>query len=194
MKNIKFNKILILFVISVILISSVSVVCFADVGSGFLSSGDVLIFNDDLDSDLSPSDPLYVSFHVIDNNGEIHYFNSIWFSYRGYVVISYGHSTGVIDVYTGEWIDSFYQTIYIDSDVVLDSHWNAYLSLNTHSPVSNYYSEIYDIIIRSIYGDSPITSDMQLSASLVSTILSMLVVLAPVLFCAFLFIFILKRV
>ena len=194
MKKIQFKKILIFTVISVMLISSVSVVCFAEVGSGFLSTGDVLVFNDTLDISITSTETFYVDFHVIDSTGSPIYFSAISFTYPGRPVLNFWYSTGgYIEAYDDEWIDSFYQTIYIDSDVLLDSYWNAFLSLNTSSPVSNYYSQIYDIIMSSIYGDVPITSDMTLSASLVSTLLSMLVVLAPVLVGGFIFVWILKR-
>lgn len=58
---------------------------------------------------------------------------------------------------------------------------------------SSYYSLIYDLLITNIYGDIPITPDMTLSVSLISTILSMLVVLAPVLVGGFIFVWCLKR-
>ena len=60
--------------------------------------------------------------------------------------------------------------------------------------VGNFYSEIYNILIDTIYGDMVLNPDMTLSVSLISTCLSLLVTLAPVLITGFIFICILKRV
>lgn len=60
--------------------------------------------------------------------------------------------------------------------------------------VGNYYSQIYDLLISTIYGDMVLTSDMTLSVSLISTILSLLVTLSPVLICGYIFVWILKRI
>lgn len=60
--------------------------------------------------------------------------------------------------------------------------------------IGSYYSEIYDLLISTIYGSMELNPDMTLSVSLISTILSLLCVLAPVLVTAAIFIWILKRV
>ena len=60
--------------------------------------------------------------------------------------------------------------------------------------VGNFYSEIYNILIDTIYGDMALNPDMTLSVSLISTCLSLLVTLAPVLITGSIFIWILKRV
>lgn len=43
----------------------------------------------------------------------------------------------------------------------------------------SYYEQIYNLITTTIYGDMVLTADMTLSASLISTCLSMLCVFAP---------------
>jgi hypothetical protein len=60
--------------------------------------------------------------------------------------------------------------------------------------IGSYYSEIYNILVSSIYGDMALNPDMTLSVSLVSTILSLLVTLAPVLLCGAVFVWILRRI
>lgn len=60
--------------------------------------------------------------------------------------------------------------------------------------VGNYYSEIYNLLIDTIYGDMVLNADMTLSVSLISTILSLLCVLAPVIICGAVFVWIMKRV
>lgn len=65
---------------------------------------------------------------------------------------------------------------------------------NKFKMVGNYYSQIYDLLISTIYGDMALTADMTLSVSLISTILSLLVTLAPVLITIATFVWILKRI
>lgn len=65
---------------------------------------------------------------------------------------------------------------------------------NSKKMVGNYYSQIYDLLISTIYGDMALTSDMTLSVSLISTCLSLLVTLAPVLITGGIFVWILKRI
>lgn len=60
--------------------------------------------------------------------------------------------------------------------------------------IGSYYTEIYNLLISTIYGDMTLNPDMTLSMSLISTILSVLVVLAPVLITGAIFVWILKRV
>ena len=60
--------------------------------------------------------------------------------------------------------------------------------------IGSYYSEIYNLLISTIYGSMELNPDMTLSISLISTILSILVVLAPVLVTGAIFVWILKRI
>ena len=200
MKNIKLKKILILTVISVILISSVSVVCFADTENGIFNVGDSFTFNESFVDNVYPGSPaLSGEFYFIDQNGNKTYFTDIEVAYRGYFNITYVRydEFGSVDyskvVYDGSWVADYYRTVYVNYPAIFTGDDLAFLYLNSFNPLSNYYTHIYDIIIDSIYGDVPITSDMALSASLVSTILSMLIVLAPVLVGGFIFVWILKR-
>ncbi len=65
---------------------------------------------------------------------------------------------------------------------------------NSKKMVGNYYSQIYDLLISTIYGDMALTADMTLSVSLISTCLSLLVTLAPFLITIATFVWILKRI
>ena len=201
MKNIKLKKILILTVISVILISSVSVVCFADTDNGVFDVGDSFIFNESFVDNVYPGSPaLSGEFYFINQDGYKTYFTDIEIAYRGYFHITYLNydESGRLDysqvVYDDGWVQDHYRTVYVNYPVLFTGDDLAFIYLNSSDPLSNYYSDIYDTLKDAIYGDLPITSDMSLSLSLVSTILSMLVVLAPILIGAFVFIFILKRV
>lgn len=60
--------------------------------------------------------------------------------------------------------------------------------------IGSYYSEIYNLLISTIYGSMELNPDMTLSMSLIATCLSVLVVLAPVLITGAIFVWILKRV
>lgn len=60
--------------------------------------------------------------------------------------------------------------------------------------IGSYYSEIYNLLVDTIYGSMELSPDMSLSISLISTILSLLCVLAPILIVGALFVWILKRV
>lgn len=60
--------------------------------------------------------------------------------------------------------------------------------------IGSYYSEIYTLLVDTIYGTMELNPDMSLSISLISTILSLLCVLAPILIVGALFVWILKRV
>ena len=59
--------------------------------------------------------------------------------------------------------------------------------------VGNYYSEIYNLLINTIYGDLPLTADMTLSVSLISTCLSLLVCLVPFFVTAYIFLWVVRR-
>lgn len=60
--------------------------------------------------------------------------------------------------------------------------------------IGSYYSEIYNLLISTIYGSMELNPDMTLSMSLIATCLSVLVVLAPVLITGAIFVWILKRI
>lgn len=201
MKNIKTKRLIIFFILLIFVISIFSVTCFADSDNGVFNKGDSFIFNEVIFLNVLPSSPsLNGAFHVVDSYGANIDFTDIEVRYRGYLIIvfksydSYGSLTWSEEVYVdGEWSADYYRHVYVDQFVQFTGEDLAFLYLNTSDPVSNYYSQIYDIIIDSLYGDIPLTSDMTLSASLVSTILSMIVVLAPVLVGGFIFVWILKR-
>lgn len=60
--------------------------------------------------------------------------------------------------------------------------------------IGSFYTEIYNLLVSTIYGSMELNPDMTLTISLISTILSLLAVLAPILICAAVFVWILKRI
>ena len=194
MKNIKNKKFVIFLVLLIFLISIFSVTCFADSFNGVFKSGDTFVFASELNSSFLPSN-IPMNFEC---DGTA--YNNIYITYRGYMVIEYQYlnsGTGNVDyyvtVYNDSWTDDVYRTIYIKQNIVLEGSALAFFSINRSDIVDSYYNEIYSIIIDSVYGDTELSSDMTLSASLISTILSLLCILAPVLICVFVFVLILKR-
>lgn len=199
MKNIKFKKILIFTVISVILISSVSVVCFAD-ASGYFVPGDVYTFDDVLYPITIGADGLSFTCNV---NGVTHHFTEIYcdvIDYDScqlrYFDIDLGDE---VIVYDGQvWHDPGYRTITFDDEYrPIDQDVQFFFAVNgsrgslTDLAIGD---KLFTIVRSIIYGDRPLYYEEEIGLSLVTQVCSLLVFFAPFIITAFIFIFILKRV
>lgn len=198
MKNIKFRNIFIFFVFVIFLISIFSVTCFAAGDNGVYLPGDVITFKNQISSDFIPGS---IDFNFIDVNTGVPY-NRFVVDYRGYLVIEYQfvENDSITYSYTaysyGLWLNDTIGSIEFSQQIIFTDQWLGFFTVNvdTSSDVVPFYSQIYDLIINNVYGDLELTPDMTLSVSLISTCLSLLVILLPIIVAGFVFIFILKRV
>lgn len=199
MKNIKFKKFLLLFVISVIVISSLSVVCFAD-ASGYFVPGDVYTFDEVLYPINMGADGFDFTCNV---NGVIRHFTEIYCDVTGYETCQLRYydidSGDEVIVYDGlVWLNQDYRTItFVDEYRPIDQDVQFFFAVNGNRGITSSLAigdKLFTIVRNVIYGERPLYYDEEIGLSLVSQICSLLVVLAPFLITGFIFIFILKRV
>lgn len=183
-------KILIFVLVFMVMFTVLAVPCFAF----DTVSGESYTFIDVVDFSSLPQQTVYINVEFSCNGDS---YDRITLSYRGYYVMSYHHYSlnTDVDVYKEDsgWVSDAYKTIVFSyDDSIVDG--SDFLTDNELKSSDNFYSLIYDIIMTNVYGDITITPDMKLTVSLIATVLSILCILAPILICAAIFVWILKRV
>ena len=123
-------------------------------------------------------------------------------TYMGYWVFLYGgydvSSSSIIDpitVYSSStgWTDASYMNIIIQNYNALSSDFIDWLVNSKFVSSDGFYYDIYNIFKPSLFGESELTSIQDLSLSISSTIISLLLILVPFLVVGAIFIWIMKR-
>lgn len=185
----KFNKILILFVIISVLASLFAVTCFADSSNGIFTVGDVYTFNNSIVYEGSSSGQFLFDFHCLNRNGDLETFYAIYFEENGNYGFDIVYYTGSDEIYVyqdGCWTAEYYRTIYVDSFVDL-SHQGPFaipnFYLNGYDGTVKYpvYDRLRDLIVKYVFNGEPLYNEQELAVSFVCLVLSLVVVATPLL-------------
>ena len=187
MKEKKINKPLLIKLCSVlaclvVLLSCLTVSAFA-ADDDLISPGNYR-WSEDPDFYLLTSYSYPCNFYFLTPSGNYSYCFDMNFSYRGYWVISLQTSDGLVDVYNDGWVDDCYRYVFFNSSFDPGDNYDFFVTYlipvqEMPDPEFGIYPSLYVTLQQYIYGDLPLTSDMRLTLTFISTIGCLFVVFVP---------------